>query len=30
MSEKRDSSNSKNKWLLLSVTFTLKCEFENV
>ena len=26
MSEKRDSSNSKNEWLLLSVTFTAKLE----
>ena len=26
MSEKRDSSNSKNEWLLFSVTFTAKFE----
>ena len=26
MSEKRDSSNSKNEWLLLLVTFTAKLE----
>ena len=26
ISEKRDSSNSKNEWLLLSVTFTAKLE----
>ena len=28
MSEKRDSSNSKNEWLLLSVTFTAKLELD--
>ena len=27
VSEKRDSSGSKNEWLLLSVTFTAKLEF---
>ena len=30
MSEKRDSSNSKNEWLLLSVTFTAKLELDFV
>ena len=28
ISEKRDSSNSKNEWLLLSVTFTAKLELD--